>query len=261
MNKTSFFVVIIVIIIIIAGIVYVNKGPQTSPTPTPSVSAEVNAAVRAQVTAFGTKLKNVSLLATSTVAAQIQTEYGPYVAPELISAWQSNPSDALGRNVSSPWPDRIDIVEVSMSDEDSVKVEANVIEVTSAGTTTQPAAVYPITLTLENRSGTWLITSAQKGAYSTLPQRTTITGMWECLPHKDTSGPQTLECAFGIAETGTGNHYGLDLNLLSGGPTDYPTGTRVRVEGILTPIDQLSSNSMQKYNIVGIIGVTSVQKL
>jgi hypothetical protein len=39
-------------------------------------------------------------------------------------------------------------------------------------------------------------------------QTVTVTGVVVCLPHKDTSGPQTLECAFGVKDK-TGSYYGL----------------------------------------------------
>ena len=98
-----------------------------------------------------------------------------------------------------------------------------------------------------------------KDDYSELPQRMTVTGFWECLPHKDRTGPQTMECAFGIAIDQSDGHYAIDTSLMSTYPVDYPTGTHVRVEGIVTPANQLSS--VQKYDIDGIIRATSIQKL
>jgi len=76
-------------------------------------------------------------------------------------------------------------------------------------------------------------------------QSQTIVGFWECLPHKNTSGPQTMECAFGIAVDQSDGHYAIDTSLMSTYPVDFPTGTKVRVTGIVTPANQLSS--VQKY--------------
>lgn len=90
------------------------------------------------------------------------------------------------------------------------------------------------------------------------PARTSLTGTWECLPHKNTSGPQTMECAFGI-KTDDGLHYGIGTSLMSAYPVDYPTGSRVRVDGIITPVEALSS--IQKYDIAGVINATSIQKI
>lgn len=93
----------------------------------------------------------------------------------------------------------------------------------------------------------------------TPPQSQTVVGYWECLPHKNTSGPQTLECAFGIAIDQSDGHLAVDTSLMSTYPVDYPTGTKVRVTGIVTPVNELSS--IQKYDIDGIIRATVIEKL
>jgi hypothetical protein len=38
----------------------------------------------------------------------------------------------------------------------------------------------------------------------------TLTGTYLCLPHRDTSGPQTLECALGL-QTDNGDYYAIGL--------------------------------------------------
>lgn len=158
----------------------------THPLPGPS-SASSNAedaAVRQVVTDFGTKIQMVSLLAPEAERrAAMQANYGPYVAPELITAWVPEGAEALGRYASSPWPEKIDIVEIRSEGKNRV-VEGNVVEVTNADNDkTTAAAVYPVTLTLEQRDGQWMIIKTEKGSYSQLPQRQTIIGYWECLPH------------------------------------------------------------------------------
>ncbi len=92
-----------------------------------------------------------------------------------------------------------------------------------------------------------------------LPRSQTIVGYWECLPHKNTGGPQTLECAFGLAVDQSDGHYAIDTALMSMYPVDYPVGTKVRVTGIVTPANQLSS--IQKYDIDGIIRATVIEKV
>jgi hypothetical protein len=42
-------------------------------------------------------------------------------------------------------------------------------------------------------------------------------------------------------------------------PVDFPTGAHVRVTGILTPVEQL--NSIQKYDIDGIISATTLERI
>jgi hypothetical protein len=214
-------------------------------------------AIRALVTDFGTTLQNVSLFASDRADA-MQQHYAAYISPELLAAWISGDPNALGRHSSSPWPDSIEVVEVRTSGERYV-VEANVIEVANASDRTEPAAVYPVTLTLEKRGGTWMITRAEKGAHSELPRRQSIVGYWECLPHKDRTGPQTMECAFGVAVDQSDGHYAVDTSLMSTYPVDFATGAKVRVTGIVTPANQLSS--IQKYDIDGIIRATTIEKI
>lgn len=255
----------LIVLLLIAGAAYAyfNRAstfptPDTaSSTPSGSVSNAEDQAVRTVVTEFGTKLKQVSLLApTAQRAAAMASAYSPYVAPELLATWQKEGSTALGRYTSSPAPDSITIVTVRPNGTQYV-VEGNVIEKTSA--TNEPAAIYPVTLTLEKRGDRWMIVAATKGAYSEIPHRQSIVGFWECLPHKDTSGPQTMECAFGIAVDQSDGHFAVDTSLMSTYPVDYATGTKVRVTGIVTPANQLSSP--QRYDIDGIIRATTIEKL
>ena len=84
----------------------------------------------------------------------------------------------------------------------------------------------------------------------------TISGEYMCLPHKDTSGPQTMECAFGV-RTLAGLYYALDFNLMSQTPPTFKTGDRINVSGVFTPLENLSSNQWQKYPIEGILSVTN----
>lgn len=87
------------------------------------------------------------------------------------------------------------------------------------------------------------------------PYRTTLTGTYLCLPHTDTSGPQTLECALGL-QTDEGHYYALDFNLSSTTPPNIPTGSRVTGNGILTPIEHLSTSHWRIYPLTGIFSVT-----
>ena len=100
---------------------------------------------------------------------------------------------------------------------------------------------------------------SQPSGSVTMPQAQTIVGYWECLPHKNTTGPQTTECAFGIAVDQSDGHLAVDTSLMSTYPVDYPTGTKLRVTGILTPVEALSS--IQKYDIDGIIRATTIEKI
>jgi len=79
----------------------------------------------------------------------------------------------------------------------------------------------------------------------------TVSGEVVCLSPKDTGGPQTTECAYGI-KTDTGS-YGL-----GGSSSSYlltlTDGERVTVRGKVMPAQE------SKYDIVGIIEATATRK-
>lgn len=91
----------------------------------------------------------------------------------------------------------------------------------------------------------------------------TLQGTWVCLPHQ-VAGSEVakMECAYGF-KTDEGKHYALDLSAITL-PADFigslQVGDRVTVSGLLVPIEQISNNIWQKYDVRGIIKVTSLQK-
>lgn len=94
---------------------------------------------------------------------------------------------------------------------------------------------------------------ATPNAVQASPHQTTLEGEIICLPHRDTTGPQTLECAIGL-QTNQGN-YALDTNQTPELMTNLITGNHFKAEGLLTPIEYLSSDHWQKYNVQGIFSV------
>ena len=95
----------------------------------------------------------------------------------------------------------------------------------------------------------------QGGGVTTEPYRATLTGIQTCLPHKDTSGPQTLECAIGMM-TDAGEYYVLDFTLMSQTPPNISDGKKFTASGLVTPIERLSTDQWQKYAVEGIFSVT-----
>jgi hypothetical protein len=263
MNKNMIFILIIILIAVLGLTLFFAPRKEHRADPNTSVSNEVDASLRNLVINFGKKLNQVSLLAPhEEVRTLMQTHYGEFLTPELLAEWQSDPSQAVGRTVSSPWPDRIEVVQVSEISKNTYTIEGTVIELVNSGPKTiDIAATYPVSITVEHRDGAWRISRLTKGAYSELPKRIVIRGIWECLPHRDTTGPQTEECALGVAADQSDAHYALNLMLMSTYPVDFPTGTRVQVEGVLTPANQLSTDQWRKYPIDGIINATSIQKI
>ncbi len=91
--------------------------------------------------------------------------------------------------------------------------------------------------------------------------RGTLTGEVVCLPHADTSGPVTEECAYGL-RTDVGEHYALDLAIMSQPAAPLETGQRISANGLITPIELLSTDHWRKYDVEGIFSVTdSLEKL
>jgi hypothetical protein len=78
------------------------------------------------------------------------------------------------------------------------------------------------------------------------PYQATLTGEFVCLPHADTSGPQTMECAFGL-KTDVGEYFAVDLSMMSPTQRQPETGERFTASGTVTPIDRLSTDHWQKY--------------
>ena len=73
--------------------------------------------VRDIVTRFGTRLRDVSLLAPAPdVSRAMRDAYGRLVTPSLLDRWLGAPTSAPGRQVSSPWPDHIAIDSVVPAD-------------------------------------------------------------------------------------------------------------------------------------------------
>lgn len=90
------------------------------------------------------------------------------------------------------------------------------------------------------------------------PGRQALEGTYVCLPHRDTGGPQTLECALGL-RADDGRHYALRN---SGATAERaqavtPTGVRVRVTGTVVPVEALSSDQWRKYDVVGVVEVAT----
>lgn len=85
------------------------------------------------------------------------------------------------------------------------------------------------------------------------PDRITLEGEYVCLPHRDTTGVQTDECAAGI-RTDTA-YYALDFALASQ-TSELTVGDRFTASGIFTPVETLSSDRWQQYDIKGIFSVT-----
>lgn len=136
------------------------------------------------VEAFGKKLQNVSLLAPKDVLEKSMKEnYGEFVTPELIAKWIGDPSNAPGRQTSSPWPDSIEIVDTKQLSETSYQVNGKIIEVANEKDgKTGIVAKRPITLVIKAVDTKWLISEVTLGKY----EETTPADKPEAVIYKNT---------------------------------------------------------------------------
>ncbi|HEX6588144.1 MAG TPA: hypothetical protein VF039_03900 [Longimicrobiales bacterium] len=109
------------------------------------------------VEGFGTRIVYVSKLAPpDSVEDQIRDQYGPYVTTLLLGGWLTDPASAPGREVSSPWPARIEVRDATPVGSTAVDVEADVVYVTSVDG--DAAMRRPVSIrVVRGRDGTWRI--------------------------------------------------------------------------------------------------------
>lgn len=134
----------------------------------PRTDEAEQAAVKKLVEDFGGRLQSVSLLSPKEDASRsIEDNYGNLVSPALLRGWQADPANAPGRRVSSPWPDRIEIVGLEKSSRDEYRVTGEIIEVTSAEQASGgTAAKQSIVLVVRRSKDRWLINAVTLGEYA-----------------------------------------------------------------------------------------------
>lgn len=117
---------------------------------------------------FGEKLQMVSLPAPKDIISKsIEENYGKFVSPELLKQWQANPEKAPGREVSSPWPDHINILSIDKISEALYEVNGEIIEVTSTEKRDMGvAAKRQIVLSVKKNEDKWLIDDVSLGNYN-----------------------------------------------------------------------------------------------
>lgn len=93
------------------------------------------------------------------------------------------------------------------------------------------------------------------------PKEETYSGEYVCLPHTDTSGPQTMECAFGL-KLDDGKYIAIDWGELmtSGAAMEIKSGDRIELTGLFVPVEQLNTDQWRKYPITGILSVKNMTK-
>ncbi|MCA9327800.1 hypothetical protein KDA14_04700 [Candidatus Saccharibacteria bacterium] len=115
-----------------------------------------------------------------------------------------------------------------------------------------PIAVILLTavvvVVLQSKSSVWAPSVEQEGSVI-------VKGTALCLPHKDTSGPQTLACALGIKDE-KGQYYAIgDTDSTYKNVSKLPMGKEVEVRGTFVKGDN------DIYPTIGTIKVTKVTPL
>ncbi|MDQ1299511.1 MAG: hypothetical protein QG636_179 [Patescibacteria group bacterium] len=153
-------------VLVLGGLVYSYIGSH----PTGIIDGSHEGDVRTTVAQFGNQLNSVSPLSPA-AAEEIRSSYGPYVSPELLSLWMQDPSTAPGRRTSSPWPDHIEVDTVLKNEAGSYDVMGRIILKTS----TEDAGIVPVSLTVANVNGSFLITRYEENPRAEEEVATSVT--------------------------------------------------------------------------------------
>ncbi len=89
------------------------------------------------------------------------------------------------------------------------------------------------------------------------PRSVTLSGTYVCLPHADTTGPQTEECVFGI-QTDDGEYYAVNFGASAQAMEQFQSGVHVRAEGFVVIKEVLSTNQWEQYTMEGVFTVTNI---
>ncbi len=137
--------------------------PPPSATLTPTASSSEEAEIKTFVEGFGKRLQTVSLQSPQ-ASEEIRRQYAGFVSSELLQTWMSDPSQAPGRIVSSPWPDRIEITSLTKVTPHGYSVTGRIVEVTSMEVVRGGiAGEIPIRLIVQTIQGHWVITEYAQG--------------------------------------------------------------------------------------------------
>jgi len=107
------------------------------------------------VEVFGQNLKNVRtvIVPRETTEVLIDRYYTPYVTKELIASWKRKIETTPGRELSSPWPERIEVHSVALTADGTYEVQGQVIWLAGGEIVGKDA----VTIQLKLEDGRWKI--------------------------------------------------------------------------------------------------------
>jgi hypothetical protein len=157
-------IVLLVVVVFVAGFFFWNfMNPNT-------IKKDEKAEVTALVESFGSKLKEVRLSDPEEMVSQeIKQVYTPFVSSDLLLDLINDPSKAPGGDVSSPWPEKIEIISMEKLDSHTIQVKGKIILMTSVEMAQGGnAGETPIMLWVRNTNanGAWLIEQVSYGEYA-----------------------------------------------------------------------------------------------
>lgn len=207
MRKILSLILILVLGVSLVGCANASK-VEPPPAPLPRNDEADKNAVASLVVDFGKKMQMVSLLApTDIVNKSMQDNYGSLISPALLKKWQNDPQNAPGRMVSSPWPDRIEILTHEKQSEGIYEVKGEIIEITSVELSSGGvAAKRPISLLIKKVENSWLIETVTIGNYvdaESIPYKNTQYGFTFSLPKSWEKYSIVTDQWAGIAVSGT----------------------------------------------------------
>lgn len=153
---------------LVAGCAGRVPAPHANPTSAEPPRVCEAPAVRRVVERLGERLKRVSLQAPRGILVrEIRDAYAPLVTGSLLARWITHPDRAPGREVSSPWPERIEIRSVEAAGLGMCRVVGDVIYLTSVEMIQGGAALRkPATLKV-SKNGEWRISAFRVTAPAT----------------------------------------------------------------------------------------------
>lgn len=166
--------------LLIAGVLATTGCRREPPAAgtTGSSSAMCGDAARQVAEELARRERLVSLLAPdSVVRRELADAYGDLVTPSLLADWQARPASAPGRQVSNPWPARLEITSMT-GDSTGCRLEGEIIDVTTSDTLS-PVDRRHVTMRITSQGG-WRVS-----AYESVQAR----GVTGPAPHTDISPP------------------------------------------------------------------------
>lgn len=102
----------------------------------------------------------------------------------------------------------------------------------------------------------YIYAEKQVGGGKAEPYRATLTGEYTCVPVKDEIEDANIdECVYGI-QIDDGSYYTINFLLASQSVPVIELGDVVTATGLVTPIERLSTDIWQQYDIIGVFSAT-----